>query len=208
MMREAPEFETPLRDQVAELNRKVDQLTQLLTASRGDVRQILSEATSSVNTAARKGKKRALDEASISEDPPAVRARIDAGPGDAVRYIARPKEPNVPLPEAFDGNPRHLKKFLSELDLCFRAAPSKYAGDDAKVITAGRLCSHAKVYPWWNTWLACWKKQEEGFRTWDDFEGGIRSEFKDHLEKKDARAKLKCIKQTGKIREYISLMQS
>src|SRR5437667_10978260 len=43
---------------------------------------------------------------------------------------------------------------------------------------------------------------------WEDFERGIRSEFKDHLEKKDARAKLKRTKQTNKVREYISLMQS
>src|SRR5436189_2122777 len=48
----------------------------------------------------------------------------------------------------------------------------------------------------------------EGFKTWEDFETGIRSEFKDHLEKKDAHTKLKRTKQTGKIREYISLMQS
>ena len=47
-----------------------------------------------------------------------------------------------------------------------------------------------------------------GFQTWEDFERGIRSEFKDHLEKKDARAKLKRTKQTNKVREYISLMQS
>ena len=69
-------------------------------------------------------------------------------------------------------------------------APSKYAGDDAKVITAGRLCSD-KVYPWWNTWLTRWKQKDVGFQTWEDFEKGIRSEFKDHLKKKDARAKLK-----------------
>ena len=95
-----------------------------------------------------------------------------------------------------------------ELDLCFQIAPSKYAGDDAKVITAGRLCSDKKVYPWWNTWLARWKQQEEGFQTWEDFERGIRSKFKDYLEKKDAYVKFKCTKQTGKIHEYISLMQS
>ena len=37
---------------------------------------------------------------------------------------------------------------------------------------------------------------------------GIRSEFKDYLEKKDACAKLKCTKQTNTVCEYISLIQS
>ena len=46
------------------------------------------------------------------------------------------------------------------------------------------------------------------FQTWEDFERGIRSEFKDYLEKKDACAKLKYTKQTNTICEYISLMQS
>ena len=46
------------------------------------------------------------------------------------------------------------------------------------------------------------------FQTWKDFERGIRSEFKDHLEKKDACAKLKCTKQTNTVCKYISLMQS
>ena len=47
-----------------------------------------------------------------------------------------------------------------------------------------------------------------GFQIWEDFERGIRSEFKDYLEKKDAQAKLKRTKQTNKVCEYISLMQS
>ena len=46
------------------------------------------------------------------------------------------------------------------------------------------------------------------FQMWEDFERGIRSEFKDDLEKKDACAKLKCTKQTNMVCEYISLMQS
>ena len=112
------------------------------------------------------------------------------------------------MPDNFDGNPKNLKKFLTELDLCFRASPTKYAGDDVKVITAGRLCSHDKVYPWWNTWLLRWKEREVGYRTWKDFEDGIKSEFKDHLEKKDARSKLKRTRQTGRVRDYISRMQS
>src|SRR5947209_15072397 len=194
------------RRQVADLSRKVNRLMELLAA-----RGIELESTPPIESNSR-GKKHSRDEASDTETPPAARIRIRTTPrateAEAIRYIARSKEPNIPLPDAFDGNPKSLKKFLAELDLCFRAAPSKYAGDDVKVITAGRLCSNKKVYPWWNTWLARWKQQEDGFKTWEDFERGIRSEFKDHLEKKDARAKLKRTKQTGKIREYISLMQS
>ena len=43
---------------------------------------------------------------------------------------------------------------------------------------------------------------------WENFERGIRSEFKDYLEKKDARVKLKQTKQMNKVHEYISLIQS
>jgi len=179
---------TTLRRQMADLDKKVDQLMELMAGNA-------------------RGKKRSQEEASVSETPPAARVRVDAG-AETIWYIAKAKEPSIPLPDTFDGNPKHLKKFLSELDLCFRVAPSKYAGDDAKVITAGRLCSDKKVYPWWNTWLTRWKQKDVGFQTWEDFERGIRSEFKDHLEKKDARAKLKRTKQTNKVREYISLMQS
>jgi len=56
--------------------------------------------------------------------------------------------------------------------------------------------------------LAWWKQKDVGFQMWEDFERGIRSEFKDYLEKKDACAKLKCTKQTNTVCEYISLMQS
>ena len=43
---------------------------------------------------------------------------------------------------------------------------------------------------------------------WEDFKRRIRSEFKDHLEKKDACAKLKYTKQTNTVCEYITLLQS
>ena len=60
-----------------------------------------------------RGKKRSQDEASVSETPP---TRVDSG-AETIRYITKAKDPSIPLPDAFDGNPKHLKKFLSELDL-------------------------------------------------------------------------------------------
>ena len=99
-------------------------------------------------TAKQSSKKRAYDEASsTNETPSAAHVRIESGATDAPQYIARAKEPSIPLPDAFDSNLKNLKKFLTELDLCFRAVLTKFAGDDAKVITAGRLCSGTKVYP-------------------------------------------------------------
>ena len=56
--------------------------------------------------------------------------------------------------------------------------------------------------------MAWWKQKDVVFQTWEDFERGIRSEFKDYLEKKDTCAKLKYTKQTNTVCEYISLMQS
>ena len=75
---------------------------------------------------AKQSKKRAYDEvSSTNETPPAAHVRIESGTTDAPQYIARAKEPSIPLPDAFDGNPKNLKKFLTELNLCFRAAPTK-----------------------------------------------------------------------------------
>ena len=156
---------------------------------------------------ATRGKKRPRD-ADDEPQPSAIRIRLNLGTAGSVNYVVKTKEPNVPLPDPFDGNPRHLKEFLTDLDLCFRASPSKYATDNVKVMVAGRLCSNRKVSPWRNTWLQRWKQHEEGYKSWEDFERGMRSEFGDHLEKKDACTKFKRIKQTGKLREYISLMQS
>src|SRR5436305_10535855 len=115
-----------LCSQMAELNKKVNQLMELITGSANS-------------------KKHSQEEASVSETPPTARICIDS---EVIRYIAKAKELSIPLPDTFDGNPKHLRKFLSELNLCFRVAPSKYAGDDTKVITARRLCSDKKVYPW------------------------------------------------------------
>src|SRR4051794_26579069 len=191
------------RREVAELSRKVDQLMQLLAA-----RGMELQSTPAVEDT--HGKKHSSDEASITETPPAAHLRVSPGATEVevVRHVKKAKEPSIPLPNEFDGNPRNLRKFLSQLALCFRIAPMRYAADDVKIATAGRLCSHKKVDPWWNTWMSKWDQNEEGFRTWDDFQKGIRSEFKDHLERKDARAKLKRTKQTSKIREYVSSMQS
>ena len=118
--------------ELSELHEKVDDLLRMMRA-----------------VTAKQSKKRAFDEASsTNETPPAARVRIESGATDAPQYVARAKEPSIPLPDAFDGNPKNLKKFLTELDLCFRAAPTKFAGDDAKVITAGRLCTGTRVYSW------------------------------------------------------------
>ena len=63
-----------------------------------------------------RSKKCSQDEVSVSETPPAAHYRIDSG-AEMIRYITKAKNPSIPLPDAFDGNPKHLKKFLSELDL-------------------------------------------------------------------------------------------
>ena len=38
---------------------------------------------------------------------------------------------------------------------------------------------------------------------WENFERGIKSEFKNYLEKKNTQAKLKQTKQTNKVCEYM-----
>src|SRR5947208_2120319 len=101
-----------MRKELSELHEKVDDLLRMMRA-----------------ITAKQSKKRAYNEASsTNETPPAAHVRIKSGATDAPQYVARAKEPSIPLPDAFDGNPKNLKKFLTELDLCFRAAPTKFAG--------------------------------------------------------------------------------
>src|SRR5436305_12015529 len=96
------------RSQVAALTRKVDQLMQLLAAKGIEI-----DTTPTVDNNNTRGKKRSLDEASDGETPPAVRQRLNTE-AEAIRYTAKAKEPNIPLPDAFDGNPKNLKKFFAE----------------------------------------------------------------------------------------------
>jgi len=146
-----------------------------------------------------KGKKRVRD-----DDEQGFRPATRIRPNPMVHT----KEPSIPLPEPYDGIPKHLKSFLESLNLCFWASPSKYASDRIKIIVAGRLCVGQKVHPWWDTWKEHWSKGEEGYQTWEDFERAIRARFKDHMEKKNAQEKFKRSKQTGRLSEYISHMQS
>ena len=73
---------------------------------------------------------------------------------------------------------------------------------------AGRLCDSPKVSPWWEAWSEPWMREEEGYRTWDDFERAIRLRFTDVMEVKIAQRKFKRVKQTGKLCDYISFMQN
>src|SRR5947207_12932420 len=86
-----------LRRQMADLDEKVDQLMELMAGNA-------------------RGKKRSQEEASVSETPSAARVHVDAG-AEMIRYMAKAKEPSIPFPDTFDGNLKHLKKFLLELDL-------------------------------------------------------------------------------------------
>ena len=96
-----------------------------------------------------RGKKRSQDEASVSETPPAACYRVDSG-AETIWYITKAKDPSIPLLDAFDSNLKYLKKFLSELDLWFRVAPSKYAEDNAKSSPGGgcaqtRRCTYIET---------------------------------------------------------------
>src|SRR5436309_13147925 len=92
-----------MRKELSELHEKVDDLLRMMRA-----------------VTAKQSKKRAYDEAySTNETPPAACVRIESGATDALQYIARAKEPSIHLIDAFDGNPKKFKQFLTELELCF-----------------------------------------------------------------------------------------
>ena len=89
--------------ELLELHEKVDDLLRMMRA-----------------VTAKQSKKHAFDEASsTNKTPPAAHVRIESGATHVPQYIARAKEPSIPLPDTFDSNLKNLKKFLTELDLCF-----------------------------------------------------------------------------------------
>ena len=114
--------------QIADLNKKVNQLIELITSNIYN-------------------KKYSQEEASVYETLLTAWVHIDTG-AEMIWYITKVKESSILLPDTFDSNLKHLRKFLLKLDFCFQVAPSKYAGDNAKIITAKKLCSDKKVYPW------------------------------------------------------------
>jgi hypothetical protein len=166
-----------LRSEVADLKAKLDQLLENMAKqtpshiSETDVDKdsIMEGVEPTIET--RRGKKHAHTnvDANIEEiTRPHKSSHLQAP-------IVHTKEPSAPLPEAYDGNPKHLKIFLEMLSLCFRASPSKYARDEVKIIIVGRLCTNPKVYLWWDTWKEHWMKDERGYCTWKDFESVMRS---------------------------------
>src|SRR5438477_12302712 len=97
-----------IHKELSELHEKVDDLLHMMRAV----------------TAKQSSKKRAYDEvSSTNETPPAARVRIESGATDVPQYIARAKEPSIPLPEAFAGNLKNVKNFLIDVDLSFRPTP-------------------------------------------------------------------------------------
>ena len=90
--------------ELSELYKKVDDLLRMMRAI----------------TAKQSSKKRAFNEASsTNKTPPAAHVRIESGVTDAPQYIARIKKLSIPLSDAFNGNLKNLKNFLTELDLSF-----------------------------------------------------------------------------------------
>src|SRR4051812_48468826 len=99
--------------EVINLNRKVDKLIQL-NDKVDELLHILMTAKPKHSS-----KKHLIDEASITTElPPVMQAQVNTGTTDTTQYIVRAKEPSILLSDNFDENPKNLKKFLMELDLC------------------------------------------------------------------------------------------
>src|SRR5947207_7653982 len=125
-----------LRNEMADLCEKVDQMLQHIAATTNKNNRVEDGPEDEDHPQeVTMGNKRPRD-ADDEPQPSNVRIRLNPGAAGSVNYVAKTKEPNVPLPDPYDGNPRHLKEFLTELDLCFRASPSKYATDKVKIIVA------------------------------------------------------------------------
>ena len=147
-------------NELVELKQKVNQLLQLMTGSKAkspsthvtesididmsdddDNDELDSGDDSHLIAQQLKGKKRAQDDETLEDTQPCVRRRLDKAP-----------EPKLPLPDPSGGNPKNLKKFLNSLDLCFPGAPYKYGREESKIVMAGLICTHSKVFPRRETW--------------------------------------------------------
>ena len=148
-------------NELIELKQKVNQLLQLMTGSKAkspsthvtesididmsdddDNDELDSGDDSHLIAQQLKGKKRAREEETLEDTRPCARRRYDS----------KDQDTKLPLPDPFDGNPKNLKKFLDSLDLCFLGAPYKYSREESKIVMAGLICTHSKVFPWRETW--------------------------------------------------------
>src|SRR5947207_173796 len=116
-----------LRSDMTDLREKVDRILQHIAATTTN--DTFNDPEEEGLQEARRGKKRPREDADEAQ-PSTIRVRLNPGAASSANYVTKTKEPNIPLPDPFDGNPRHLKEFLTELDLCFRASQSKYATDN------------------------------------------------------------------------------
>jgi hypothetical protein len=65
---------------------------------------------------------------------------------------SQPHEPKVPLPEKFDGDRRHFRGFINQIELVFMINPSRYQSSASKVGVIGTLLKD-KALAWFSPYL-------------------------------------------------------
>jgi Retrotransposon gag protein len=63
-----------------------------------------------------------------------------------------PKESKPVLPERFDGKPKNLHRFMNQMELAFRLAPSRFELDSTKIATIGTLLTDVAL-DWFSRFL-------------------------------------------------------
>lgn len=108
----------------------------------------------------------------------------------------------VPKPEMYNGtrNATIVENFLFGLEQYYEALG--IVDDGAKIANAPNFLREAAQL-WWRRKHAEREKDRSILRTWEQFKGELRKHFVPHNAEMEARGKLRRLRQTGSIPEYV-----
>lgn len=109
----------------------------------------------------------------------------------AVVHATPVREPNVRLPDPFNGSPKTLRTFINQIRLVIRQQPITYATDDARVGLVGNLFT-GPAMDWFSPIL---EAEDPILGDFENFIAMFRKRFEDPHTRSNAAAKLCLLKQ-------------
>ncbi|KIM37139.1 hypothetical protein M413DRAFT_36678, partial [Hebeloma cylindrosporum] len=101
-------------------------------------------------------------------------------------------------PQIYDGSPKKLEEFLSDLRLCFLADPKHFNTPLSKILFAFSFMKGGSAHPW-----AVNENRDESaisqkYPTWQSFEAALRARFQMGNRKTEAQDALEYLHQRGR----------
>ena len=89
-------------------------------------------------------------------------------------------------PEPFDGDKTKFKSFMRQVMLAFRAAPTKFASDEAKIIFTLHYMTGGFAAEFANAFMDKWDDTTPNATTWSDFKKSLEACFGDSTSQRQA----------------------